>query len=79
MFEGELTIHDVLNDPLIHQVMQADGISSAQLRRLLHEERKWHLTASCRDMRRSDVPVSAVVEKEAEGRRPVGILRCNKT
>ncbi|KJF71660.1 hypothetical protein RP75_19150 [Agrobacterium arsenijevicii] len=75
MLDGELTIHDVLND----QVMQADGISSGQLRRLLHEERKRHLTASCRDMRRSDVPVSAVVEKEAEGRRPAGILRCNKT
>ncbi|MDR5012104.1 MULTISPECIES: hypothetical protein [Agrobacterium] len=52
MFEGELTIHDVLKDPLIRQLMDADGISSDQLRPLLLEARQRHLTTNPRDARR---------------------------
>ncbi len=68
MFEGELTIHDVLNDALIRQVMRADGISSGQLRSLLHEARERHLIASCRDMGRSGTIVTAASKKCSRGR-----------
>ncbi|MDX8327187.1 MULTISPECIES: hypothetical protein [Agrobacterium] len=37
MFDGELTVQDVLKDPLIRQMMHADGISVDQLGRLLTE------------------------------------------
>ncbi|MBO0128481.1 hypothetical protein [Agrobacterium sp. OT33] len=78
MFEGELTIHDVLNDPLVRQMMDADGISSAQLRRLLLEARQQHLTTNPRDARRpSTVPQfrqCAVVSTQA-----AEIPRRNKT
>lgn len=37
MFDHELTMTDVLNDPLIRQMMHADGVSLDHLRRLLHE------------------------------------------
>ncbi|MGV2052452.1 hypothetical protein ACQZ48_20420 [Agrobacterium sp. 22-209-1] len=57
MFKGELTIEDVLNDPLIRQVMHADGVSSQQLRHLLRNARERYLTASQQDGPR---PASAI-------------------
>jgi|EndMetStandDraft_6_1072998.scaffolds.fasta_scaffold176495_3 hypothetical protein len=39
MFHEDLTIDEVLADPLILQVMRADGITAYQLRGLLEEVR----------------------------------------
>jgi hypothetical protein len=39
MFQEDLTIDEVLADPLILQVMRADGITAYQLRGLLEEVR----------------------------------------
>ncbi len=49
MSKAELTIEDVLSDPLIRQVMHADGVSSRQLRRLLHDAREKQATPSQQD------------------------------
>ncbi|CUX17941.1 hypothetical protein AGR4C_Cc160236 [Agrobacterium tumefaciens str. Kerr 14] len=49
MFKAELTIEDVLNDPLIRQVMHADGVSSPQLQCLLRDAREKYLTAGQQD------------------------------
>lgn len=35
MIQDEMTIADILNDPLIGQVMRADGVSVEQMERLL--------------------------------------------
>ena len=37
MRHHEMTVADVLNDPLIRQMMQADGVSAEQLEKLLLE------------------------------------------
>jgi hypothetical protein len=50
MFDGELTIQDVLNDPLIRLMMHADGISSGQMRSLLYQARERHSMATYREM-----------------------------
>jgi hypothetical protein len=40
MIHGELTIAEILKDPLIRQVMRADGVSLKEMRHLLqHAER----------------------------------------
>ncbi len=38
MAHKEMTIADVLKDPLIRQMMRADGVTVRYLRRLLHEK-----------------------------------------
>ncbi|KAA3521759.1 hypothetical protein DXM29_23835 [Agrobacterium tumefaciens] len=45
MFNGDLTIEDVLSDPLIRQLMHADRVSSPQLRQLLHDARERYRAA----------------------------------
>ncbi|MBO0131944.1 hypothetical protein [Agrobacterium burrii] len=49
MSQTELTLQDILNDPLILQVMQADGISTCQLLSLLGEARDRHGNTNYRD------------------------------
>lgn len=59
MSQTELTLQEVLNDPLILQVMQADGISTCQLLSLLGEARDRHGNTNNRDIRGSPMTASA--------------------
>ncbi|GAK72671.1 hypothetical protein RRU01S_27_00590 [Agrobacterium rubi TR3 = NBRC 13261] len=59
MSQTELTLQEVLNDPLILQVMQADGISACQLLSLLSEARDHHRNTNYRDIRGSSMTASA--------------------
>ncbi|XUY29881.1 hypothetical protein RMR21_023255 (plasmid) [Agrobacterium sp. rho-8.1] len=59
MSQTELTLQDVLNDPLILQVMQADGISTCQLLSLLGEARDRHGNTNHRDIRGPSMTASA--------------------
>ncbi|OBZ97562.1 hypothetical protein ADU59_00685 (plasmid) [Pararhizobium polonicum] len=79
MFEGDLTIKDVLSDPLIRQVTRADGVSSVQLRRLLHEARQRYLTASHQDIREGTRPFQQPRQKANECTRPREIPPRNKS
>jgi hypothetical protein len=60
MVHGEMTIADVLKDPLIRQMMRADRVSLKEMKRLLQNAARTRKGREVRQSHRGDEAIGAI-------------------